>query len=384
MLLGPIDEVSDNEKVAREAHLADDLDFKVGAFAHFDADATRVAVVKPLFDFTGEPGRLGFALGDLEARHVVGFFIELDIATLRNQQRVVTRLLEVVLVFPQRTHFCRRLDVVAGAAELEPFGIGQRRAGADAQQRIVRCVVFRMCVVRVIGRDDRQIEVPPKAHQPVADPGLDVESVVHQFEEEVVLAEDVLKLAGRGERVLVVADAKPRLDLARRATRRADEPLCVAMEKFSVGARFVVEALDARQRRQAEQVMHALGGLGQQRHVRERTATGHIVVTALVPLHAFALKTARIGGEVGLHADDGFDPGRLGFFVEVVGTEQIAVIGHGDGRHTQFCGAFKEVRMLRGTVQHRVFGMHMEVYERRITRHMGSGLLGQSWGRSSA
>ena len=364
LLLGPVDEIGDHEKVAGEAHLIDNLNFEVGAFAHVDADASGVAVLEALFDFPGEPGRLGFALGDLEARHVVGVLVEFDVAALGDEQRVVARLLEVVLVFPQRTHLGRRLDVVTGAAEFEPFGIGERRAGAYAQERIVRRVVFGVCVVRVIGRNDRQIEVPPEAHQPVADPVLDVEAVVHQFEEKIVLAEDVLELACRGERILVVADAQPRLDLTRWTAGRADESLGVAVQEFTVSARLVVEAFDARQRRQTEQVVHALGGLGQQRHVGEGTATGHVIVAALVPLHPFALESARIGGEVGLHADDGFDPGRFGFFVEIIGTENVAVIGHGDGRHTQFGRAFKEVRVLRRTIEHRVFRMHMEVHER--------------------
>ena len=53
-------------------------------------------------------------------------------------------------------------------------------------------------------------QVLGQPQQPVADPVLDVEPVVHQLEEVVVPAEDVLEVGGRLPRLVVVADAAAR------------------------------------------------------------------------------------------------------------------------------------------------------------------------------
>jgi hypothetical protein len=195
--------------------------------------------------------------------------------------------------------------------------------------------------------------------------------VVHQLEEEVLLAEDVLELRGGRPGLLVVADAQPGLDLAGRAAGGADEPLGVLVQQLAIGTRLVVVALEAGTRRQPEQVVHALGRLREQRHVREGTASGDVVLAALVPLHTLLLGAVRVGREVRLHADDRLDPRLAGLGVEPEGSVHVAVVGHRDGRHAQLGGAFEQRTEECGTVEHRVFGVHVQVHEGRIARHDG-------------
>ena len=363
VVLGPVDEVGDDQEVAREAHLGDDADLELGLLADRVGDAVGVAVAQPLVDLLDEPGVLGLAVGDREARHVVGRLVELDVAALGDQQGVVAGLRQAVALAPQLPHLRGGLDVVAVAAELEPLGVGHRAARGDAEQVLVGHRVAGVGVVRVVGGDRRDAEVLGQPQQPVADPGLDREAVVHQLEEEVVGAEDVLEVAGRGPGLLVVADPEPGLDLPRRAAGGADQAGGVLGEQLAVGAGLVEEPLDRGARGQPEQVVHALGGLGQQGHVGVGAAAGHVVVAAVVPADPLAVEAGGVRGEVGLHADDRLDPGGARLGVEVVGAEHVAVVGHRDGVHAELGGAGEHLPEPGRPVQHGVLGVHVQMDE---------------------
>ena len=66
--------------------------------------------------------------------------------------------------------------------------------------------LVRVRVVQIVGSDDRQVEVAAQSEQVLTHPRLDVETVVHQLEEEVAGAEQITELSGAGARLLVVAD----------------------------------------------------------------------------------------------------------------------------------------------------------------------------------
>ncbi len=144
-------------------------------------------------------------------------------------------------------------------------------------------------VVQVVGGDDRKLEIAGQAQQVIADAGLDAQAVVHQLEEEIAGPEDVSEFSSTRPGSLVIADAQPGLDLAGRAARRGDEPACVLRQQLAVGARLVEEPLQAGAGRQPEQVVHADGVLGEQGHVGERAAAGHIVLAATRPTHSRAV-----------------------------------------------------------------------------------------------
>ena len=118
-----------------------------------------------------------------------------------------------------------RLQVVAGAVEPEAVRVGEVLAGLDAQQRVVGGRLVRVRVVRVVGDQRRDAELLADLQQAVADPALDLDAVVHQLQEVAVLAEDVLVLGGRLQRLVELAEAQPGLQLAGRAAGGGDQPL---------------------------------------------------------------------------------------------------------------------------------------------------------------
>ena len=274
VVLGPVDEVGDDEEVPREAHLQDDAGLVLRLLAHLVGDAVRVAVVQPRLDLFDEPAVLGLAVRHREAGHVVGGGVELHLAPLGDEQRVVARL---GVVAEHLAHLGGRLDVVAVAVELEPVRVVEGRARLHAQQRLVRVGLVLVRVMRVVGRHERDVEVFREPQQVGHHAALDREPVVHDLGEVVLLAEDVLELRRRRARRVVLPEPQARLHLARRAAGRGDEPGAVGLQELAVHAGLEVVALHARQRAEPEQVVHARGVLAPQRHVRVGARPGDVI-----------------------------------------------------------------------------------------------------------
>jgi len=91
--------------------------------------------------------------------------------------------------------------------------------------------------VKVIGRQQRQVEVPGQAQQVLDGLALDVDAVVHDLAVEVLGAEDVPELRRGFDRLAVLALAQPGLDLAAGATGGADQTLAIGCQKLAVDAR---------------------------------------------------------------------------------------------------------------------------------------------------
>src|SRR3712207_6578102 len=138
---------------------------------------------------------------------------------------------------------------------------------------------------------------------------LDGQAVVHQLGVEVLPPEDVLEVGGRLAGAVVLAGPQPHVHLARRAAGGGDEALAVALEQVAVEARLAVLPLEAGQRGDAEQVVHALRRAGEQRHVGVgRLAPVGAAVTLLVDQVVTEVEGRTVeagpGCVVALHADD--------------------------------------------------------------------------------
>jgi hypothetical protein len=118
--------------------------------------------------------------------------------------------------------------------------------------------------------------------------------------------------------------------------------------------------------------VHALGGLREKGHVGVGTAGGHVGGTAVVEVDALAVEAGDVRGEVGLDADDRLDADGLGLLVELVGAEEVAVVGHRHRGHAQLRGPFGQRAEPGGAVEHGVLGVHVEVDER-VARRSGPG-----------
>ena len=350
--------------------MQDHRDFVVGPLAHLGGDTARVTTDQAALDLLDEPRGLVLALGAGEPWHQVGRLVERDVAALGDQQRVVAGAGHLT---PERAHLGGRLEVEVAGVELEPVGVGHRLAGLDAEQDLVGLGILFERVVQVVGGDHRDGQLAGQLDQVGMHPSLDAEAVVHQLAEEALLAEDVLQLAGHPLGTGVVADAQPGLDLAGGTAGGGDQALAVGLDQLAVDARLVEETFEAGQAGEPEQVVHALGGLGQQRHVRERATAGDVVLAALGPADPGALEAAGAWRDVGLHADDRLDPGGLGLLPEVVGPEHVAVVGHRQRRHLHPSGLGEQVLEPGGAVEHGVLGVHVQVHERvgRAVSHRG-------------
>ena len=375
VVLRPVDEVGDDEEVAGEAHLQDDGLLVLGLLAHRLRHAVRVADLEAAVDLLDEPGVLGLPLRHREPGHVVRVRVELDLAALGDDERVVARLGQVAEDVP---HLRRRLQVVLVAVELEAVRVVERRAGLDAEQRRVALRVLRVRVVQVVRRDDRQRQLLREAEQVLLHPALDRDAVVHQLDEEVVLAEDVAELRGGRDRLVPLPEAEAGLHLAAGAAGGRDEALVVLVKQLPVHAGLEVVALDRRPRRQLEQVVQAGRALREQRHVGVRAGARHVVAAAVAPPDAGLVAAVRARREVGLRADDRLHAVLLGLLPEVERAEGVAVVGDRDRRHALLGGLAQHVAEAGGTVEHRVLGVHVEVDEAVGGTHGGSTLAGAS------
>ena len=297
---------------------------------------------------------------DGRAGHEVLPLGEADVHPLGDQQGVVAGLRE--LRVPLRAHLGRRLEVEVLRVELEPVRVGQRLAGLHAQQHLVRLRVVRVGVVQVVRGQAGQAQLLLEPEEVFLHLLLDADAVVHQLAEEVVAAEDVAVVARGLAGVGVAVPLQQPLDLARRAAGGGDDPLAVGLEQLAVHAGLVVVALQRRERREPEEVVHPLGVLGQQRHVGVHLT--RVVVADRLPAEGGAL--ALVPGarrEVALHADDRLDAVRLGLAPELVGAEDVAVVGHRQRRHPHPGRLGEQGVQPRRTVEHRELGVGVQVDE---------------------
>jgi hypothetical protein len=369
--LGPVDEVGHDQEVGAESHLRDHADLVLGAAPALLVVAAGEAAVHAEPDLAAQPAFLGLAVRYREAGHQV-LLGEAHLAALRDQQGRVAACLPLG-VGGDRAHLGRGLDVIAAAVELEPAGVGQVGPGLHAQQHLMRLRVAGAGVVRVVGDDEREREVGRDRAQAVTDLALDVQAVVHDLDEEIARAEDVAVAGGRVDGLLVLAELEPGLYLAGRAAGGGDDARGVGGKQLAVHPRLAEEALQGGERGQPEQVVHALGGLGEQRHVGIRAGPGDVVggLGGAAPAHRLAV-LAVLGGDVGLDPDHRLDAGRGGLRPEVVGTVEVAVVGHGDGRHAILLALGEQVLQPGRAVQHRVLGVHVQVDERGPAPRRGS------------
>ncbi len=228
-------------------------------------------------------------------------------------------------------------------------------------------------VVRVVGGQQGDAQVLGQAQQPVPDVPFDGQAVVHQLQEVVLAAEDVLigggDLAGLG----VLVQPQPGLDRAGGAAGRRDDALGVLADQLHVHTGFAGRELPAVTGLggQVEEIAQALHVPGPHRHMGEPAAAGdvfralavvrHGALPARAPEFLFTV-AAEGGGDIGLDADDRFDVVEaFGHLVELVGAEHVPVIAHRDGGHRLACDFGEHGFEFLCAVEHGIFGVIVQV-----------------------
>ena len=93
-------------------------------------------------------------------------------------------------------HLVGGLDVELLRVELEALGVVHAAGGLDAEQDFVGARVLVFDVVRVVGGDERDVEIFFEAEHGLGDGFVGGEVVVLDFEEEVAAAEHGFEVAG--------------------------------------------------------------------------------------------------------------------------------------------------------------------------------------------
>ena len=356
--LSPVDKVGDHEEVAGEAHGGNNPHLVLCLLAHSVGNALREAVVQALLDLLHEPGFLVFTLGHGEVRHVVRLGIELHVAAFSDFEGVLARAGNVT---EQGVHFFCRAQVEVIRVELEALGVGEGRAGLHAQQRRVGGVVFLAGVVQVVGGDEGQVQLLGEAVQILLDVAFNVQAVVHDLAVEVIFAENIAEFTRRLDRLVELTQAQARLNLTGGAAGGGNQALRVGLQHLAVHTRLVQLTFQRRNGGGTEQVVHALGGFSPHGHVGVRATTGHVVAGAVAPAHTRTVGAVRAGGQVRLHTNDGLDVVRFSLAPEVEGTKEEAVVTGRHGLHAEFFSVGEQVTQARGTVEHGVLGVHVQV-----------------------
>ena len=403
--LGPVDVVAHDQEIALEVHLDDDAQLVVhagpvflGLLLAIAADqalvgeqdqvvglqaALRVhllvhlgrdelAVFLRVLDQVHEllvAGLLAEILRRLEDRQERPGEPDLQVAALGHLAGVLDRL---GTPGEQLLHLLRGLEVELLAGEAEVALFLQLRAGADAQEHLLRLGVRLLDVVDVVGAHQRHATLMGEPDQQRVGPLLLLKAMVLQLQV-VAVAEDRLEPEDPAPGLLVAVVQQVLQDLAGQTGREADDPLAVLLDQLVVDAGTVVLALHPGDGVELHQVVVALVVHGQQDQVVPvaPVALAHFLVGAV----GVALRV-----DVELAADDRLDAGLLAGLVEVDGPEHVAVVGDGQRPHARRQRLLHVVLDLGGAVEQRVVGVVVQVDEARVgnaPERIGHGFLGR-------
>ena len=217
----------------------------------------------------------------------------------------------------------------------------------DAHEHFLGVGVLFLQVVAVVGGHQGHVQLPGQGHQPGQHDTLLPDAVVHDLDEEILLAEDVLHLPHIGHGVLVPVLEEQLGQVPGQAGGEADQPLAVLPDQLVVHARLVIIAREEALGAQVHQVLVAGVVFAQQNQVAVLPA--HIALVRAVP------------ADIGLAADDRVHPRVLHGRIKVNNPVHHAVIGDGAAVHAQGLEPLHQFGDAAGAVQQAVFRMQMQV-----------------------
>ena len=361
VLPGVAYEIPDHEEVAREVHLLDEAELELQALlvvlppraARPREEPLRRPPVEALPGHLHEVGVARLPLGHLEDGVVLAVGVEAEVAPLADGHGVLQRRGVVAEALP---HLRGGLEVVLGAvghlARLGP--LLPRGLHLDAEEDVVGVEVLLPEEVDVVGGHEGDARLPVDVEDLAVHLLLLGQSLVLHLEEVVALAEDVLELQGRAERLLGLAAQELLGHLAAEAGGQGDEALVVLPQEVLVHARLVGEPLEEGRRAELAEVPVALLVLAQEHEV----GVGPLALVARGPL-----VEARAVGHVGLAPDDGPQPRLRGLLVELHGPEEVPVVRDGHGRGAVGHRLLHQVVQAAGAVQQGVLGVQVQVDE---------------------
>ncbi len=207
----------------------------------------------------------------------------------------------------------------------------------------------------VVRRDERQSQLGGQGDEARVGLLLLGQAVVLELDIEIALGEHrgVLDRGLLG--LLRAVPNEPGGQLALDAAREPDQTFGIGGQQFLVYPRAIVKSLEIALGYQPAQALIALLVLDQEDEMG--------IMELLV--RPGLLFEAAPGRNIDLAAEDGFDALGLGLLEELDRPEDVAVVGHGHGRHVLLVSQVYEVPDLDAAVKNAVFGMDVQMYERR-------------------
>ena len=365
VLFCPRDEIPDDEEVVEEACLRDDAEFEIETLDESLRErgilrGCRRVIVDAVAGLQARDAQVTQVAGAVGLHLDRQRIFRVALAAFRKLDGHVAHLGDGLGVGDgfghideQSIHLRAVLQVELRRVETHAVGVLEFRAGLDAQHRVVRRGVGGVDVVDVVRRDDLQLELLGEFQEQRGDAELLGDTVVLEFDEEVLAAEHLDEAPGRLPRVLpAIVQEHLRNDGGEAAAER-DEALGVGRERRDVGARLVVEALEVRVGDELEEVGVALRVFRDQAHVIE----------TLFAFDARGLFEARALDEIDFAADERLHAFGFGGVEKIDRPEQHAVVGQRHGGLAQLRHAADQAVDAAGAVEQAVVAVDMQVDE---------------------
>jgi hypothetical protein len=349
------DEVPDDEEVAGEPHLDDDVDLRFESLlvkGKVDQLAESRELLEPVPEaLPGDVRKVGRrfeSLGHFEVGQHRLAELELQAAAhLGDGERRSHGARP--LAEPSR-HLVGALEVHLRRAMVRRLGVGVGPAGLRAREIELWVGVFSTEVVHVVGGHERQLELRRAIDEDLVEYGLFDEIVVLKLDEERTGIERALHAIEHLEtRALALLEHALRDDAAH-AARQGDDATALTGHRVPRDARRgVARRLDLTHRDDADQVSVPFFVLRQEDQVVDRHSP--FFSSLLCPRH------------VDLAPQDRNETALLACLIELECSEHVAVVGHGHGLHAEFLRSVSELPDADGAVQKRVLTVNVQVDE---------------------
>ena len=339
LVLGPVDEILDDQKVRRIACLFDDVQFVFHALAlllgdfciaesfdqAFFAQMTEITFIGEAF-WHVEVGQLGFAQPDFHIAFVDNFL------SIGDCFRHIGKMFG---------HFLRAFEIELKVHHVHAVRFADFAVGLDAEQNVLDAVVIFFDVVDVVSGDQRDAQFFGDFYQRVVGDLLVGElRMMLEFQIKIARSEYILifqsQLFGLGQ---LAHDGVGR-DLALGTGRKRNQAFRVFAQSRAVDPRLVIEAFQVGDRDQFHQIFVAFFVLGQQ---------DQMVALAVETVRILAVQI--VGCNVHLAADDRFDAALFGLDEKFDGAVQHAMVSDGQRFHPQLFGAVQNIVDLGETVE---------------------------------
>lgn len=184
--------------------------------------------------------------------------------------------------------------------------------------------------------------------------------MVLNFQEKIVAAEEICIFVGEFEAFVITIGHEGFIDIAAEAGGEGDEAFGLLLEQVFIDAGLVIKAFEVGGGHQVDQIAVAFLVFAEQYQV-------------VVPIGIGARFVALLG-DINFAADDGVDAFGVRFVIELDGTEEIAVIRHGDGGHFLFGDNLHELLDFASAIEKGIVSVTVEVNERCISHGYSGGV----------